>query len=230
MPAALIDSRIASMRHIPRADRWRTTTSAELRGVPSAVHDWLSWPDSLTERVATHLGGPVQIRVLSERTDRILSDEKERLHMRARTARIREVQLQVRGETHVIARTVFPEATARVMNDALRRLGNRSLGSLLFGVPRAPVTLREWIALKPESSLWQVMRSHLPGPSWAPRTSEGVNARGQSNVRVLCEGVPQLWARRAVHLLAGEPLLVCEIFMPWLLTMAPARTQDGSKD
>jgi len=170
------------------------------------IRSWLSWPDSLTERVAAHLQGSVQVRVLSERVARILPDEQQHLWMRGRIARIREVQLEVRGVPYVVARTVFPESTAHVMNDALTRLGTRSLGSLLFGPKRAPVVMREWIALEGSSMLRRLLHAHLPAES------------------------ASLWARRALHLLADEPLLVTEIFLPALLTMAPVAAENGSKD
>jgi chorismate--pyruvate lyase len=80
------------------------------------------------------------------------------------------------------------------MNHALRRLGTRSLGSLLFGALRAPVQAREFARLDPTSSLWRLLGEHLP------------------------EDAERLWARRALHLLQGRPLVVTEIFLPRLLS------------
>jgi len=188
---------------VPRADRWFATAPSTLNRAPPAVRAWLGWPDSLTERVAEHLGDRVQIRVLSERVDRLLSDERAHLDVRARTARVREVQLEVRGVPYVVARTVFPDSTARVMNHALRQLGTRSLGSLLFGALRAPVHLREFTRLEASSALCCVLRDHLPAHT-------------------------DLWARRALHRLQERPLLVTEIFLPALWSMAPPRHARGS--
>jgi chorismate lyase len=184
----------AKMRHVPRADRWFPTTATQLRRVPFDAQVWLGWPDSLTERLADQLGDRVQVCVLSERQGRLLSDEREHLDIVACTARVREVRLELRGEPYVVARTVFPDATARVMNHALRRLGTRSLGSLLFGALRAPVQAREFARLDPTSSLWRLLGEHLP------------------------EDAERLWARRALHLLQGRPLVVTEIFLPRLLS------------
>jgi chorismate lyase len=184
----------AKMRHIPRADRWFPMTATPLRRVPCDARAWLDWPDSLTERLADQLGERVQVRLLSERQDRLLSDERRLLDVVAFTACVREVRLELCGEPYVIARTVFPDATARVMNHALRRLGTRSLGTLLFGARRAPVQAREFARLDPTSSLWRRLGEHLP------------------------DGTPQLWARRALHRLQGRPLVVTEIFLPRLLS------------
>ena len=186
------------MRHTPRANRWFPTNSHELRRAPPALRHWIGWPDSLTERIGERLGGAVQVRVLSERIDRLLIDEREHLGIFAHGARIREVQLEVSGEPVVLARTVFADSTARVMNHALRRLGSRSLGSLLFGALRAPVRTREFTRLTRDSALHGLMSRHLPAAAEA------------------------VWARRAVHLLQDRPLLVTEIFLPQLFAMAPA--------
>lgn len=191
-------------RYTPRANRWLNTNSHELRHVPHAYRTWIGWPDSLTERIGEQLDGAVQVHVLSERLDRLLADEREHLGVLARSARIREVQLEVRGQPVVLARTVFADSTARVMNHALRRLGTRSLGSLLFGALRADVQTREFTQLSAESALWRVMARHLPADVHRP------------------------WARRALHLLQGHPLLVTEIFLPRLFAMAPQAPQHGS--
>jgi chorismate lyase len=189
-----VNERIVKMRYVRRADRWHPITSAVLQRVPDPAREWLGWPDSLTERLSGHLNDRVQVRVLSERIDRLLADEREHLATMSRVARIREVRLEVRGSPYVVARTVFPDSTARVMNSALKQLGSRSLGSLLFGTVRAPVSAREFMHMQSHSTLWCVLRRHLPGDSSA------------------------LWARRALHRLQGQPLLVTEIFLPELLT------------
>ena len=192
------------MRHTPRANRWCLTNSHELQRAPVAARSWIGWPDSLTERIGARLDGAVRIRVLSERIDRLMIDEREHLGSIARSARIREVQLEVRDQPVVLARTVFADSTARVMNHALRRLGTRSLGSLLFGALRAPVRTREFTQLSTQSALWRVMAAHLPADVHSP------------------------WARRALHLLQGHPLLVTEIFLPRLFAMALQAQQNGS--
>jgi chorismate lyase len=203
-PRRLTPRRLTPHRFTPRANRWFPTNLHELQRVPPASRRWIGWPDSLTERIGERLDGAVQVRVLSERVDRLLVDEREHLGIVARSARIREVQLEVRGHPVVVARTVFADSTARVMDHALRRLGTRSLGSLLFGALRAPVRTREFVQLSTDSSLVQVMSKYLPAD------------------------VNRLWARRALHLLQGRPLLVTEIFLPRLCAMAPDAAENGS--
>lgn len=178
---------------MPRAERWRSVDRRSLPGVPDIAHEWIALPTSLTAHLAARLDGEVRVRVLSERHDRFLTSERDLLGTPARTGRVREVQLEVRGTPFVVARTVFPAATARAANRALMNLGTRALGSLLFGAMRAPSSLRQYASLCPHSSLWQTLRAHLPADA------------------------QQLWARRALHRLRGHPLLVTEIFLPRLL-------------
>jgi chorismate lyase len=185
--------RAAKPRHVPRHERWFDTTSTRWLTVPRHARDWLDWPESLTQRIAHHLGQPVLVRVLSERCDRLLPEERALLGVAGRSGRVREVQLDVGGQTYVVARTVFADAAARGANRGLRELGNRALGSLLFTSMRAPVAIRQFAALTPRSSLWHVLHKALPP----------------------CEH--PLWARRAVHTLRAQPLVVTEIFLPQLL-------------
>jgi chorismate lyase len=176
--------------HVPRHERWHLTDSHRLQRVPLPARHWLALRTSLTSHLGGHFGAGVTVRVLSERHDRFLASERELLGVTARAGRIREVQLEVRGRPYVVARTVFPISTARGLNRGLLHLGNRALGSLLFGAMRAPATLRQYASLTPNSALWRTLQTHLP------------------------DGARQLWARRALHVLHGRPLLVTEVFLP----------------
>lgn len=162
--------------------------------VPQPVRRWLALRTSLTAALAARFGDEVRVCVLSERRARFLPSERAALRTAARVGRIREVRLQIGAIGYVVARTAFPESTARAANRRLLRLGNRALGSLLFGSMRAPAATREFASLCPSSSLWQALRTHLP------RTAA------------------QLWARRAVHLFRGRPLVVTEIFLAEMWT------------
>ena len=182
---------------MPRIERWFDTDSPSFHHIAEPQRTWLALRSSLTKRLAEHFGAEVAVRVLSERHDRFLTSERYLLETIARSGRIREVQLEIGGRPYVVARTVFPAHTARGANRALLQLGNRALGSLLFGAMRAPASLRQFICLYPSSSLWHVLRSHLP------------------------EDAQQLWARRALHRLHGRPLLVTEIFLPSMFAVGP---------
>ena len=189
----------AALRHVPRHERWFDTASTRWFGVPHPIRGWLDLPTSLTQRIANHLGDPVRVRVLSERHDRLLAGERALLGIAGRNGRVREVQLEVRGTPYVVARTVFADAAARGANRGLRELGDRALGSLLFTSMRAPVVVRQFASLTPRSSLWRALHTALPADE------------------------RHLWARRAVHNLRAQPLLVTEVFLPRLYAKPAAR-------
>jgi chorismate--pyruvate lyase len=185
-------------RHVPRPERWTTLDARCVRSIPEPARQWVTLGTSLTAALATHLGEEVKVRVLSERHGRFFANERDLLGTLARAGRIREVQLEVRGVPYIVARTVFPHGTARGANRTLLHLGTRALGSLLFGAMSAPTTVRQYIELRPQSSLWGALHDHLPREA------------------------DRLWARRALHLLQGRPLLVTEVFLPTLWQADPA--------
>jgi chorismate--pyruvate lyase len=191
-------------RHIQRHERWHPTDSQRLQTIPLPARHWLALRTSLTAHLGGHFGDTVKVRVLSERHDRFLASERELLGVSARSGRIREVQLEVRGQPYVVARTVFPSSTARGLNRGLLKLGNRALGSLLFGAMRAPAMMRQFASLTPHSSSRRTLQAHLP------------------------HAATQLWARRALHVLHGRPLLVTEIFLPTVFATRPANDQPAS--
>ena len=194
---------------MPRVERWFDTDSSALHPIAEPQRTWIALRTSLTAHLGQHFGAAVSVRVLSERHDRFLTSERLLLDTLARSGRVREVQLEVEGRPYVVARTVFPAHTARGANRSLLHLGNRALGSLLFGAMRAPATVRQFIGLYPSASLWRVMQPYLPGDAH------------------------RLWARRALHLLHGRPLLVTEIFLPALFAQAAKdlrREEDNSQN
>lgn len=190
-------SLLQANRYLPRHERWQATARLHLHALAPSVRAWIALRTSLTAQLAAHARGSVTVRVLSERFDRFLPAERAVLN--SARGRVREVQLEVAGCPYVVARTVFPMRTALSANRALLRLGDRALGSLLFGVLRAPAVARHHTRLTPQSALWRALRSHLP------------------------QEASYLWARRAVHLLQGQPLLVTEIFLPALWSIPTAQ-------
>jgi chorismate lyase len=188
---------------VRRHERWHLADSQSLQRIPLPARHWLALHTSLTAHLGGHFGEAVQVRVLSERHDHFLVSERELLGVTARAGRVREVQLEVRGRPYVVARTVFPTSTARGLNSGLLKLGNRALGSLLFGAMRAPSTVRQYTSLTPTSSLWRTLRTHLPHEA------------------------TQLWARRALHVMHGRPLLVTEVFLPTVFATASSRSPNA---
>lgn len=105
---------------------------------------------------------------------------------------VREVLLRCEDQPLVFARTVMPVGILRGHYRALRHLGSRPLGSLLFGrdtIRRGPLTVA---CLGPAHHLRQ--------------RAEALTGQDRP-----------AWARRSVFRVGAKPILVTEVFLPTLL-------------
>ncbi|CAH1387868.1 chorismate--pyruvate lyase family protein [Candidatus Nitrotoga sp. M5] len=107
----------------------------------------------------------------------------------------REVFLHADGKPVVYAHSVVAAQHLCGAWHALRNLGNRPLGALLFAHPLVQRSALHFRALKPNHPLYQRAAVTLATP-------------------------PQkLWARRSLFILRNAPLLVTEIFLPDILAL-----------
>jgi chorismate--pyruvate lyase len=126
------------------------------------VHDWLREPGSLTARLVRQSGGTFRVQLLAQYWGRPAPEEARRLGLHpGRYALIREVALMGHGEPWVRARSVLPITSLTGPGRRLRKLGNRSLGHLLFRDPtlrRGPIEIAR--VGQPEGRVF-ARRSHL---------------------------------------------------------------------
>ncbi|MDP2228116.1 MAG: chorismate lyase [Moraxellaceae bacterium] len=129
---------------------------------PAATASWLLETGSLTTRLIGIAQGDFRVRVLAQYWGRPAPEEVRRLGLHpGRYALIREVELLGRGEPWVRARSVLPVGSLTGAGRRLRRLGNRSLGHLLFRDPtlrRGPIEITR--LQQPEGPVF-ARRSHL---------------------------------------------------------------------
>ena len=110
-------------------------------------------------------------------------------------ALMREVHLLCNGQPAVYASSVLPQSSLRGAWRGLGRLGNRSLGSMLFSNPRvsrAPLSYRKLTA---QHLLYRQAVAHI---ETKPRF---------------------VWARRSVFHLDCAAILVTEVFLPSVLSL-----------
>ena len=169
-----------------KRSKWRARfrRSAENHEVAS----WLTEPGSLTARCQA-ASKQFRVSLLHYGFEQPLADEGIRFHRQRGRAWVREVMLECDGVPVIFAHTVLPAAPHGRLSAWLARLGNRSLGSLLFthpGFGRGTI---------------EILRLDSRHPLYRKAAAVGE-----------VDGV--LWARRSLHRLGRQAVLVTEVFLP----------------
>jgi len=139
---------------------WQRAATHWRLAPPAAWRSWIQESGSLTARLQRKAQGHLQVRVLHEGWGVPHREERRQLGLKAgQYAWVREVQLLGNGEVWVQARSILPRSSLTGMGRRLTRLGNQSLGSVLF---RNPALVRGEIACA------RIMLSN--GPCWARRS------------------------------------------------------------
>lgn len=159
---------------------------------------WLLDRDSLTARLQAR--GAFDVRVVRQGLAVPTFNEAVALGIqRKRLAWIREVALYCDGEPVVFAHTVLPYRPRGPMTEWLARLGNRSLGALLFshaGFVRGPLLSKRFDR-----------RDALFAPAITAMKLDSPEAHSPPAV---------LWARRSSFSFRKQKVLVTEVFSPSL--------------
>lgn len=173
-----------------RAGIWIPAARLSRSRIPPELLPWLLDSGSLTQRLIAACPGQFAVRLVGQQRTRPLREEAAALELAAGVqALVRQVQLHCDTRPWVLARTVIPLTTLTGPRRRLMRLGNRSLGALLFSDPtmsRDPVEVTHLTAGMP---LHAAITASMPYPP------------------------PELWGRRSVFRLNGRPLLVSEFFL-----------------
>lgn len=184
-----------------RQARWQA--QAKLRQAPSALRDWLTTPGSLTARLVAH-SSSFRVQRLHQRTALCLADEALALGMPAAGRRPlvweREVLLRCDNTPVVFAHTVVPMSATASDWPLFGALGERSLGTTLFGDPLVQRSVLEFARLREGHPLAQRARTALG--------LDGASATAQ-----------RLYARRCLYRRRRGTLLVTEVFLPAVLDL-----------
>jgi chorismate--pyruvate lyase len=195
--------RVASLRRA----RWHRHLNA--LAAPAAYLPWLGARGSLTARLTAH-SEAFRVQRLHQRTALCLVDEAQALGM-ARVGRVweREVLLRCDGRPVVFAHTVVPMAANATDWPMFSALGERSLGTTLFGDPRVARGELEFARLRPGHPLARRARAAL------------VDTKQDS----ICIAPIFYYARRCLYRRHQGTLLVTEVFLPAVtdLTLEAAR-------
>lgn len=183
-----------------RRAHWHAHVNA--LNAPSALRHWLTGADSLTAKLVAHAGA-FRVQRLHQRTALCLADEARAIDM-ARPGRVweREVLLRCDERAVVFAHTVVPMSATATDWPLFSALGERSLGSTLFGDPRVA---------RGELEFARIRRGH-------PLMQRARAALGTTQ-----DDDDFFYARRCLYRRHQGTLLVTEVFLPEVLELG-ART------
>lgn len=164
-------------------------------GVSAELLPWLRDHGSLTQRIVQRCER-FSVRGVREGLARIALDESDLLGIAPQQlAWSREVFLIADDQPVVFAHSACAARHLRGAWQAVRELGSKPLGALLFSHPLVVRQPLHYKALRPHHPLYR------------------------RAVSALSEPPARLWARRSLFYLNNSPLLVTEVFLPEILRL-----------
>lgn len=179
---------------------------------PPALRHWLTGGGSLTARLKAH-SHAFRVQRLRQSSAMCLQDEAALIGL-ARRSRVRErtVLLKCDECAIVFAHTVVPLSATASDWPLFGALGERSLGSTLFGDPQVRRGALEYARLRPAHPLAQRARKAL-----------GDKTPGDGGA-----GHEVLYARRCLYTRRQGLLLVTEVFLPALAGLSARETSSNA--
>ncbi len=172
---------------------WRNSFRLNRAQLPERWRDWLLDRSSLTLRLQQACDGCFGVEVVSQRMEPpMLSEARALRRPPQELALVRQVRLLCDGEAWVFARTVVPLPSLRGGLRQLALLGNRPLGAVLFADPTMQRSAVEVTRLGQSKRLF---------------------AMAVAETKTMPD---EVWGRRSLFTLRGQPLLVSEFFLPTL--------------
>jgi len=170
------------------------------------MRDWLTTQGSLTARLVA-ASSRFRVRRLHQHAATSLADEARAIGLR-HPARVweREVLLECDGVPRVFGHTVVPTSCTATDWPLFSALGERSLGTTLFHDPLVRRGQLEYARIRAGHPLWSRVRAAVGGLDDT-----------------------MYFARRCVYRRHQGLLLVTEVFLPSVLSLTPARTQQNTK-
>ncbi|MDB5728390.1 MAG: chorismate lyase [Noviherbaspirillum sp.] len=174
------------------------------------MRTWITDTASLTIKLMSR-SSEFRVRCLHQRIGLCLADEMNLLELRhRRCVREREVLLQCDGRPVIFAHTVVPLSATASDWPHFRGLGERPLGTTLFGDARV------------ERGSMQYARLPMRHPL-VRRANEALGADGPDAIR------HPPCARRCLYRRKNGVLLVTEVFLPAILETAVATADNAAK-
>jgi len=190
---------------------WQTTIPSLTAELPRAhqqgIATVLSYKESMTQHLTTLFKASPKIHCAKQRWEIPQNSEAKKLHAPNQEAVwVREVVLSIKNEVYMFARSLFPADTLKgEQGQQLLTLGNQPLGPLLFKTPSLQRTSFDYAVLTPRHYEWEATQQGL---------INFTNDQANPSNTVTCPN--NLWARRSLFLWFERPILLTEIFLPFL--------------
>jgi chorismate--pyruvate lyase len=184
-----MNGQTAAQSAAPATPRWSERLEDFMPGARPAAASWLAETGLLTEKLRACCGGQAGLTLVSLAEAPIEAADVAVLNAGSHAALVREVELTCDGRPWVFAQTLIPLATL-ARQRWLSSLGTAALGERLAavaGIERGPL---EFARLEPGDRLYRrALRDRRDLPA-------------------------ELWARRSWFGIAGDRILVQEVFLP----------------
>jgi chorismate--pyruvate lyase len=172
---------------------WHDAGQWQRKNVPDFLRVWLFDNASLTQRLRLHCDQQLSVDILTQLWARPFPTESKRLYLPiGRYAKIREVYLCCHHQPWIFARTIIPESTLLKIRHSFARLKARPLGEGLFDSHNLYRNQAQIAQLDNTHFLYHLAVQNLNNPP---------------NI---------LWGRRSLLYLFHKPLLITEVFLPFL--------------
>ena len=159
------------------------------------IREWLQNRGSLTHQIQQHCKN-FRVEPVFQSLTTACEDELAILRLRPRElAHVREVYLYCGNMPVIFAHSVVARKNLRGAWCGLSKLGNKSLGTVLFTNPNIRRTPLRYRKLNSNHQLF---------------------SKACKNLRIRPDN---LWARRSLFTLKGQPILVTEVFLPEILEL-----------
>jgi len=170
--------------------QWKTKANVTSQDfIPEGVFDWLIDPSSLTARLKQH-NDKFNIEVLGQQVQTCSKQEANSDIAEGEQVLVREVLLFCDKKPQVFARSLLPLSSLTGEEQKLAKLGEQSLGQVLFNHADLIRKGFEIASFDQKSSLTPLLNAlHL----------------SQST---------HLWGRRSVFIVKNKPIMVAEVFLP----------------
>lgn len=171
--------------------------NADVRRLSEELQGWLLTRNSLTARIRKACPDSFKLKVLQQKWQYPHPSEAKLLGIVSNNlVWVREVELGCNGQPWEFGRTVIPSHTLTAEETKLVTLGTMPIGEILFKDPSMQRSEFELAKLASAHYLYQQATRSVVNPP------------------------ASLWGRRSVFYLHNKPLLITEVYTPWLPAMS----------